>query len=76
MSLAADLSAPEAQRGERCSIAAILLALDPDDRAALEAAFASTRSHAHIARALNGNGHRVVQQTVRRHRKGECRCPR
>jgi hypothetical protein len=49
--------------------------LEPDDRADLDACMADLSiTSAAIARGLNSVGVEIQQQTVSRHRKGECRC--
>lgn len=75
MSLRSALEASTAHRkGPRCSVANLLDTLDDDDRQALLDAFASDLQHAQITRALKAEGHRVGDQTIARHRGGECSC--
>lgn len=60
-----------------CTIAVILAALTPEDRADLEAALADRSiGHRIIAEVLSAEGHPVKQGTVSRHRGGQCSCKR
>lgn len=63
-------------RGEKCTLGVTWVSLTNDDRDSLRKAFASevVSSNA-ISRALQKAGHDIKPGTVRRHRKGECRCP-
>lgn len=62
------------RKGPPCSLGALLTEMDAEDVAALQAALASQRPHTWIARALGSIGHKVLPDTVKRHRRGECQC--
>lgn len=76
MSALAVAVAAASQRVSRCALAGILCALEPDDAETLVALLAdSTVTGAAISRGLLAIGHPVPQQTVTRHRAGDCACP-
>lgn len=59
--------------GVRCATCAVLLRLDADDRTALEAALADeSKPGSAIARTLRAHGHKVRDDSVRRHRRENC----
>lgn len=63
-----------ASKGPRCSMCQLAERLDVADRMALDAALADDAILTTvIARALKRDGHDVSTETVRRHRKGECK---
>lgn len=75
------LEEPDTPKGPRCTIGAILDALDADTAAKVRSvldnpAVTATR----IADTLTGSGHRVQAPAVARHRRrgssNGCRCPR
>lgn len=75
MSLAAALAAQSKRRvSTPCLTGLILAKLDETERALLEDAMAGDMSHVAIARALAAEGHKIAQQSIGRHRKGECAC--
>lgn len=75
MSLAAALAAQSKRRvSTPCLTGIILDKLDAEDRALLEGAMDSDMTHVAIARALADEGHKIAQQSIGRHRKGECAC--
>ena len=75
MSLASDLAAPRTPRGPACSVTRILRKLDPDDRAALEAALDDDDlDSSFIAEKLRRNGFPIRDYTMQRHRRGACMC--
>lgn len=75
MSLAAALAAHSKRSvSTPCLTGLILAKLDAEDRAALEAAMAGDMTHVAIMRALADEGHKIAQQSIGRHRKGECAC--
>ena len=78
MSLADDLLGPvEVQGRMRCRMGLLLDGLEPDERAALKAALADgRRTSTWIVATLGRNGHEIGPETVGRHRRGTCRCPR
>ena len=62
--------------GTRCSVGASLDRMEPDDRAALQAALDNpTIQGAGISLVLRNNGYDVGDQAVSRHRRGVCSCP-
>ena len=76
MSLAAALAAETGRKRahSRCTVDILLDVMCDDDRNALMRAFASDATSASIARALRSENHDIAQQTLARHRKGECAC--
>ena len=81
----ADLLTAERQRkpGPKCAVGTLLAKLDDADRAALEQALAlptTEMQHAQIHRALRSPSRPVPvvigQDTIGRHRAGECGCGR
>jgi hypothetical protein len=74
-SLAEELKAYRPSR-PRCSFGVILEALSDDDRATVVSALGSPIPGTHIAKVLTSRGHPLKGETVQRHRKGDCSCPR
>ena len=74
MALRDALKAAEKVRpGYRCTVCKLLTELAEDDSAALlEALRDPTVQGTQIARALQSEGHDVKQNTVTRHRRGDC----
>jgi hypothetical protein len=73
--LAEAIRATPVRRGPRCTFSVMYEALEPDDRADLDACMADEGiTGAAIARGLNSIGFDIKQGTVTRHRNGECRC--
>lgn len=71
--------AVEAQqrRGARCMVLVVRRRLDAEDAAALDEALVSpTTSGAAIVRALTQSGHTITENSVQRHRRGDCSCGR
>lgn len=61
-------------RASQCRFAREYNALEPDDRAKLETAFANPEiTTAWIYNVLSQNGFTSSESTVRTHRKGQCR---
>lgn len=59
--------------GFRCSVCKLLDDLTPEDGDALRAALRDPQVQgSQIARALMSEGHDVKQNTVTRHRRGDC----
>jgi len=78
MGLADELASAKAQprSGVRCGVYTVLASLG-DDAPALQAAlnddsFAGTA----IAKVLRDRGYQIQDNTIQRHRKGRCVCPR
>lgn len=58
-----------------CTVAKILDGLDPKDRAVLQGALDDPGvTHAAIERVLIGEGYKLGQSTVARHRRHGCAC--
>lgn len=75
MSLKEHLTAPSSPYSTRCTVAKILTTLPKDDHGLLSAALANDEFLAsQIGRALRMEGHKVRDDSVRRHRRGECNC--
>lgn len=55
----------------------LLPKLTRQEKAKLEAALADPEiAGSTIARVVRGWGHQIEDQTIRHHRRGDCRCPR
>jgi len=64
------------QRGPKCSVGMLLHTGDPEYVEGLLQALADeTLEHVQISSVLREDGHDILQGTVRRHRRGLCRCP-
>lgn len=75
MSLRDRVQSAQRDPGFACSIALIQDQLSGSDRAELDTVLADRAlSAAAIARVLTAEGHVVRQQTVARHRRGDCSC--
>jgi hypothetical protein len=75
MSLQEHLATPAPRFKPRCGVSAVLAALSKPDLQALVAALTDPAFTAsEIARALRLEGHRVGDDAVRRHRRGDCTC--
>jgi len=62
-------------KGPRCSVADLMERLDKKTLATFQAALANPAAPAsHIADALDEMGYFMAGDTIRRHRKGRCRC--
>ena len=74
MGLKDALEAERRQRpGFRCSVCKLLDDLPADDAEALREALRDPQVQgSQIARALQSEGHEVKQNTVTRHRRGDC----
>lgn len=57
-----------------CGVHFIMSCLDEDDRDELTTAFLSEMTSVSITNALIASGYDIASTTVRRHRRGECRC--
>ncbi len=75
-SLAKALDGTHLPVGGKCRVSKILAELDADDRAQVEAwlAHPNVPGHTHVARALTAIGHRILADSVGRHRRGDCNC--
>ena len=74
--LADELAIEPSRPGSTCWHTLFVQNLDPEDLTDLEAALSSSASSAQIARVLRRRGLYVADVSVRRHRRGECLCPR
>jgi hypothetical protein len=73
--LAQAIAADSVHKGPACGIAAILPKLSDEDREDLDTAFADVAvTGAAIVRGLKVIGHKVDDNALRKHRKGECNC--
>ena len=78
VSLLEEIRAAKRANGGTCSIATLLAKLDPADRADLIEALAAdpeTYPTTVIIEVLRARGHKVGEDTIRRHRRGGCKCP-
>lgn len=75
MSLLEQLARPKSPFRSRCTVAKLLEQLPSEDREALTRALADPKFQGtQISRALRAEGHRVGDDSVRRHRRGDCAC--
>lgn len=83
LSAEAFAAAPRARKGPRCTVALVLAALDPEDRAVLSDALAASTdqvSHSAIAfvlethEGLRDAGLHLKAHTIGNHRRGNCAC--
>lgn len=76
----ADIEAvvPATRKGPTCSIARIRAQYEEDDLATLDRWLTDEEAYSvsRTSRLLVAAGHHVAQQTVARHRRGECMCGR
>lgn len=64
-------------KGGTCSLGRLLTEASASDRKEyLDALGDSTIPASAIARALKVRGVNLVEQTIARHRRGDCKCPR
>ncbi len=64
-------------KGPQCSVAALIERLDKETLAKFNAAMGNPAAPAaHIADAMEELGYFISGETIRRHRKGRCRCGR
>ena len=69
-------SQPATRKGPRCSVAIMLLKMDPTDREAVIAAFNNDALRSKfIAQQLTKNGWLIHGHTIARHRRKDCTCP-
>lgn len=65
-----------AQPVPNCKFARLHATLDDNDRKVLDAAMGdAVFSSVRIASALRAEGHQIAEDSVRRHRTGQCSCP-
>jgi hypothetical protein len=63
-------------KGTTCTVTILLQSLSPQEQAELVEALESSVQSTALARALQNRGHRIAGQTINRHRRQECVCPR
>lgn len=63
--------------GGICSVGTLLASLSAEDRADLESVMPDTIAFPSraIQRVLLARGHKIAEETIRRHRRGDCKCP-
>lgn len=75
MALATRLAVPVVRRVPRCTIAVLADSMPDEDLAVFGKALADpTMLATDLARALRAEGYDVGESTIRRHRRGDCRC--
>lgn len=75
MKLKETIAAAALQRGSTCTIKLLMARLSKQDVAELVECLADERyTHAQIARGMTAEGHKLSQNIVQRHRKGDCNC--
>ena len=77
VSLLEEIRAAKRANGGTCSVATLLAKLDPPDSADLAGALSDhdTYPTSVIIEVLRARGHKVGEDTIRRHRRGGCKCP-
>ena len=75
MGLLDDIKNAQPRKGSKCSVPALLAALDKEDRADIEAAMADpVIASTSIVAILQREGHKIGISTIQRHRRGGCFC--
>jgi hypothetical protein len=75
MGLLDDMRAEKIVKGPPCSVGIMLESMTAQEQEEFASACAdSTIASSVIARVLARRGHEVRKESIRRHRKGECRC--
>jgi len=71
-------AATPTKKGPQCSVAGLLASVDQDERKALVAALADqTRNRRILAEAIRtAYKIEIAQETLARHMRGYCKCPR
>jgi hypothetical protein len=59
-----------------CTYQTLYNSLSPEDKKALDAAWKVNMPISLIVRALRQEGHKMSNDTVRLHSKGQCKCPK
>ena len=75
VSLLEEIAAATRAVGGVCTVGTILAGLSPEDRADLESALADPAFLGRaIVRVLHARGAKLSDETLRRHRRGDCKC--
>lgn len=75
MALSTRLAGPRDRWVPTCTIAKLSASMPEDDLAAFAKALADENVTAsYLARAMRDEGYHVGDTTIRRHRRGDCRC--
>lgn len=75
MALSTRLNGPRDRWVPKCTIAKLVVSMPEHDLAAFAAALADENVTAvFLARAMRDEGYYVGESTIRRHRRGDCRC--
>ena len=71
-------AATPTKKGPQCSVAGLLASVDQDERKALVAALADpTRNRRILSEAIRSAYKvEIAQETLARHMRGQCKCPR
>lgn len=74
----AETTVPVTPKGARCVVTLVRAALDPVDLETFDGWLSSPRESSWIAAAIRAHpcGIDLSEQTLRRHRRGECKCRR
>lgn len=75
-SLLAEIEQQSTTRSGTCSVALVLVRMSTAEAEELRQAMAGHYQSTAIARALKARGYRIESQSVGRHRRGDCQCPR
>lgn len=65
---------PQSNIGPKCSVSLLKAKLDKEDLEWLADAFLSECSHSYIGDVLRGDGHKIADDTLSRHRRRKCSC--
>ena len=77
MNLAEAIAAQVKPAGPKCSVRTLIETLPESDRKVMVEALANPAILAsQLARAIETTGTRMLGQTIARHRRGECGCPK
>ena len=74
MSLLEEAQGLQRRAGATCSVQALLDRLGPSEQAELAEAIASPVQAVALSKALRARGHEVGDQSIARHRRGDCQC--
>jgi hypothetical protein len=76
MSLLAEAQSLSTRPGSTCGVAILVRRLSEAEQAELAEALSSDVSASAVSKALEQRGYDLNYQTIHRHRRGACRCPR
>jgi hypothetical protein len=71
-----ELSSKSRRSSKVCAYQMLYDSLSKEDQKALDAAWSIEMPIAIVVRALRQEGHKTSMDSVRTHRRGECKCPK